>query len=334
MLMGGLFCLGGCDNTDTVYGDWVKRSDFDGVSRSDASSFTIGTNGYLYGGYDGKNRLSDLWEYNTVDDYWTQKATCPGPGRSGATAFSLDNMGYVGTGFDGEDYMKDFWQYNPSTNTWTQKADFGGTARYGALSFGVSGKGYMGTGYDDNYLKDIWQYDPTGNTWSLLAGFSGSKRKGATTFVLGTKAYIVCGENNGSYVADCWYYDASTSTWSARDDDGTKKANVVRKISNLSDQSFDDDYNITRANGLAMVINGKVYLSCGESGTLRADTWIYDPANDQWTASSAFEGTTRTGAVVFSTGTHGYIATGRSSTYRFDDMWEFLPDAEYDQTNN
>lgn len=330
-LTGSLF-LGGCGGSDTQIGDWVKRADFDGVSRSDATSFTIGSNGYLYGGFDGKNRLSDLWEYNTTGNYWTQKASCPGPARSSATSFALDNMGYIGTGFDGENYMKDFWQYNPSNNSWTQKADFAGSARYGAISFGVSGKGYMGTGFDDNYLKDIYTYDPASDTWTLLVGFSGSKRKGATTFVIGTKAYIVCGENNGSYVSDCWYYDAAAGVWSASDEDGTRKTNVVRRISNTSSQSFDDAYNIARANGLAMVIDGKVYLACGESGTLRSDVWIYDPATDLWESTTDFEGTTRTGAVVFSTGTHGFIATGRSSTYRFDDTWEFLPDQEYNES--
>lgn len=333
IFIAGLMFLGGCNGTeDPVYGDWVKRSDFDGVARSDAAYFTIGTKGYIFGGYDGKNRLSDLWEYNTEGDYWTQMVTVSHPpARNTATAFALNGKGYVGTGYDGENYLNDFWEYNPATNAWTQKADFGGSARYGAISFGVNGKGYMGTGYDGNYLKDIYQYDPATDTWTILAGFSGSKRKGASTFVIGNKAYIVCGENNGSYVADCWFYDASAGTWSARDDDGTRLTNVMRNISNSSDQSFDDEYNITRTNGLVMVIDGKAYLTCGESGSLRNDTWIYDPALDQWTASTDFEGTTRTGAIAISTGTKGFIATGRSSTYRFDDTWEFLPDQEYDE---
>ncbi|NMB51570.1 MAG: galactose oxidase, partial [Bacteroidales bacterium] len=56
--------LAGCKHSEEVeYGDWIKRSDFEGVARSDAASFSINDKGYVFGGYDGKNRLSDLWEY-------------------------------------------------------------------------------------------------------------------------------------------------------------------------------------------------------------------------------------------------------------------------------
>jgi hypothetical protein len=316
-----VFLFGGCEeDEDTVYGDWIKRSDFDGVARSDATSFSIGEMGYVFGGYDGKKRLTDLWEYNADGDYWTQKADFPGSARTTATAFDLNGKGYVGTGYDGDNYLKDFWEYDPELNTWTRKADFGGSARSGAVSFSINGKGYLGTGYDGNYLKDMWMYDPENDTWTQIISVGGSKRNNATAFVSGGKAYVVCGENNQSYITDFWQYDPQSGTW-----------NELRTISDESDDDYDDDYNIARKNALALIIGDRVFLTCGESGSLRSDTWEYYPDLDLWEETTAFEGATRTAAVIIHTSTRAFVLTGRSSTYRFDDMWEFLPDAEYDE---
>jgi N-acetylneuraminic acid mutarotase len=313
------FLAVGCEEDETVYGDWIRLGDFEGDARSDASSFSINNKGYLCGGYDGKDRLTDLWEYDATLDSWMQKADFPGTARTTATAFALDNKGYVGTGYDGDDYLNDFWEYDPATNVWTRKADFAGSARYGAISFGIDGNGYLGTGYDGKFLKDMWRYSPLDDAWTQIASVGGSKRNNATAFVSGGNAYVVCGVNNGSHITDFWKFDPGTETWTA-----------LRDISNKTDDDFDDEYNIARANAVAMIIGNRVFITCGESGSLRSDTWEYDPATDLWEETSSFEGTARTGTLTIHTSTRSFVLTGRSSTYRFDDMWEFLPDQEYD----
>jgi N-acetylneuraminic acid mutarotase len=313
------FVATGCEEDETVYGDWVKRSDFDGVARSDAVSFSIDSRGYVCGGYDGKNRLSDLWEYNSEQDFWTQKADFPGAARTSATAFALDSKGYVGTGYNGDEYLNDFWEYDPAGNTWTRKADFGGSARSGSVSFGISGYGYLGAGYDGNFVKDMWKYDPAADTWTLIVPIGGSKRNNATAFVAGGYAYVVCGINNGSYVTDFWRFDPVAGSWTE-----------LRAITNKSDDDYDDSYNIARANAIAMIIGDRIFITCGESGSLRPDTWEYFPDTDLWEETTEFEGTSRTAAVSINTPTRAFVLTGRSSNYRFDDMWEFLPDDEYD----
>ena len=52
------------DEEDDLMGKWYRVSDFDGLARGEATSFTIGSKGYLTGGYDGKKHLNDLWEYD------------------------------------------------------------------------------------------------------------------------------------------------------------------------------------------------------------------------------------------------------------------------------
>lgn len=309
-----LFTACGNEDNNNLIGHWVRVSDFDGLARSDAASFTIGNKGYIVCGYDGKKRLSDLWEYDMGTDAWTQKANFPGIGRNSAVAFAIENKGYCGTGYDSENYLKDFYEYDPSSNQWTKKTDFPGSARYGAVAFGISGKGYIGAGYDGNYLKDFYAYTPSTDSWTQIVSIGGTKRQNATSFVIGEYAYVCCGINNGTYVDDFWRFDPANGQWKQ-----------LRNISNSSDDDYDDDYNIVRANGSAIVIDGAAYLTCGDQSSVRSDTWKYYPSTDLWEQIHDFKGTTRTVAVAFSNGTRGYIATGKSSTYRFDDIWELHP---------
>jgi N-acetylneuraminic acid mutarotase len=313
-----LSCGKGSSST-TVIGNWVSKSDFDGVARSEAVSFVINDTAYIGTGFDGTNRLSDLWEYDAVKNFWIQKADLPAPGRSSAIAFAVAGKGYVGTGFDGINKLKDMWQYDPVANSWAQKGDFAGSARYDAVAFAIMDKGYVSTGFDGNYLKDFWQYDPLDDSWTLEPGFGGSKRMAAVAFVYNNKGYIVTGTNNGTAVNDFWEYDPSTPAW-----------NQKRQIANISTDTYDDNYtDIIRSNAVAFIIGDKAYLTTGENGSLLSSTWEYDFVNDVWTSKQAFEGAARTGAVAFTTSIGGFVVTGRSSTNPFDDLRQFFPEQTY-----
>ncbi|HVZ55719.1 MAG TPA: hypothetical protein VG870_03590, partial [Chitinophagaceae bacterium] len=268
----------------------------------------------------GEKRLNDLWQYDPAKDFWLQKADFPGVARSSAVAFDAAGKGYVTTGFDGLNKLKDTWEYDPGSNSWTQKADFAGSARYDAVGFGIQDKGYVSTGFDGNYLKDFWQYDPTSDSWTQKVSMGGSKRSGAVAFVYQNKAYICTGINNGSNttVNDLWMYDPAADAWTEK-----------RKISNVSTDSYDDNYAIIRDNAAAFVMGDKAYVTTGENGSLLNDTWEYDFATDLWVKKTAFEGSARQGAVGFSVSDRGYVATGRNSTYAFDDIREFHPSETY-----
>lgn len=309
------------DDDEDLIGNWVKSSDFEGVARGDASSFVVDNKVYVFGGYDGKKRLKDIWEYNFDQGYWTQKAEFTGVARSAAVAFAISDKGYIGTGYDGEKYLQDFWEFDPTNNIWTQKANFRGSARYGATAFSIGGMGYIGTGYDGNYLMDFHKYNPATDTWVESVSIKGSKRAFATSFIVNDKAYVVCGMNNGSYVTDFWAFDPTTSLWEEK-----------AQIANKTDNDFDDDYTtINRLNAVSFVIDGKAYIATGEAGSLVKNTWEYNPITDRWKEKTAFEGTARSAAVAFAVKDRGFVLTGRSSSYYFDDMWEFKPNEEYNE---
>lgn len=322
--------LCGCTKTttgtdDEYEGNWVRSSDFEGVARTEAVSFAIGNYAYVGTGYKGSDvRLKDFWQFDPATGTWKQKADLPGTERNSAAAFTIADKGYVGTGYDGVNKLNDFYEYDPAANSWTRKADFAGTARYDAVGFAIDSKGYISTGFDDNYLKDNWQYDPSANQWEQKSSLGGYKRKGAVAFVIDDKAYICTGINNGDNINDFWVYDGNTDTWSEK-----------RKISNAnSDDDYDDDYSIVRDNAVAFVMNGKGYITCGQTSGAIATTWEYTPSTDLWAQRTNFEGTARIGAVGFSINNAGYVTTGNNSTYQFDDCWLFQPDTEQTDDDN
>ena len=334
IVLAALSFLAGCTEDDEyTQGQWIRRSDFDGVARCAASSFTIDGKGYLCCGYRGSNRdlLKDCWAYDIEGNYWTQCADLPAEasGRHEAAAFALDGKGYVTTGAikDEPDYVADTWEYDPVSDTWMQKDDFAGGMRRGAIGFSVAGYGYVGTGYDGNYLKDFYRFDPNaaaGSQWQIVNGFEGGKRVNGLAFVIDDVAYVCLGENNSSVTNDFWKFDGTTWT-------------QLRDIANTNDdEDYDDDYAIARSYAVSFVIDGKGYIATGgSSGSVSADYWVYYPETDLWYGDSDDDftpltqansgGSSRSVAASFSTGTKGFVLTGESGGTYFDDIYQLLP---------
>lgn len=314
------------DSESYTYGVWGDRSDFDGLARIGASSFSIGNKGYICGGYTGKELLKDLWEYDMSGNYWTQCANMPdeASSRFWAVGFAVGSKGYITTGYNNAviDYVADTWEYDPGTNTWTQKDDYAGGKRQEALAFAIGNYGYVGTGYDGNFLKDIYRFDPNaapGTQWEIVNGFGGNKRRGGTAFVISNKAYIMGGVNSSGYPYDLWRFDPAASEQWVK----------LRDLADTSSDDYDDDYaGIVRANAISFVIDGRGYITTGQlSGTIKTDYWVYDPATDLWDSEdfTPFAGMNRYGSVAFNNGLRGFVATGYSGSYYLDDTWELLP---------
>ena len=324
MILLSLSILTSCNNnpdptTTDLLGDWIRKSSFEGVTRSGAVSFTIGTRVFVGTGFDGTNRLKDFWEFDAAQNTWLSRAELPGVGRNSAVAFTANGKGYVGTGLDGAgNRLKDFWEYDPATNIWTSIADFPAESpyRYGAVALSLNNKGYVGAGYGGNAatgggnnLKDWWSYNGTG--WTKEQSIGGDKRLYAFSFVINGIGYVGGGNNNGTLPYDFWAFDGTN--WTAK-----------RDLDDKDDSDF--TYKISRQLAVAFTINNLGYVVTGNDGqSVLSTCWEYDPSTDAWTEKTTFEGTTRDGAVGFSVGAKGYVTTGTSLGSRFDDIWEFDP---------
>jgi len=308
-----------------LIGNWaISNTYFDGPARSEAVTFTINDTVYVGTGSGSTKRLNDFWKYSLDKSNWTQIADFKGGIRNSGIAFAVNGKGYAGLGYDGDSYLKDMWEYSPDSNGWAQKKDFGGTARIEAVAFALNNYGYVATGYDDNYLKDNWQYDPASDTWTQKAGVLGAKRKSTSVFVLNNQAYIVSGYSNGAALNDLEVYDPGTDRWTTK-----------RKITNVTDSSFDDQYtSIARWNAVAFTMNNKAYLATGENGSMNTHTWEYDYTADQWTEKTGFEGAARSGALAFTLKNRGFVLTGRGITDVYDNVFEFQPDVPVNTNDN
>lgn len=316
-----LFLFSACQDDDDsdLIGNWIRRSDFEGVPRSNAVSFTIGNVAFVGLGFDGDDDLRDFWQYDPEQDFWTRKDTFPGLARRAAVAFAIDGKGYVGTGYNSEEdrELKDFWEFDPEATSgqqWTQISDFPGTARYNAVAFELEGQGYVGTGFDDNWLKDFYAYDPVAAQWTQVVSLGGSKVQNGIAFTIDGKAYVGTGQNNGASVYEFWEYDPNLANW-------------TRKL----DLDEEDDYVIVRQGAVAFTLNGMGYITTGSNGSNLNTVWEYLPSQDSWLERTSFEGTSRQDAVGFTVNGRCYVTTGRNSTIRLDDLWEFLPLESYDE---
>jgi N-acetylneuraminic acid mutarotase len=325
-------CEGSGEDDEDLVGNWKASDYFDGNSRTEAATFTIGDKVYLTTGNTDRDRFKDLWVYSTTLHYWEQKADFGGTARNSAVAFAANGKGYVGTGYDGTSRMKDFWEYDPATDQWSQKADFMSTAREEAIAFSIGGKGYVGTGYDGNYLKDLYEFTPGASAadpgaWKQMASMGGGKRKESMVFVLNNKAYVISGNNNGTAQTDLWMFDPTvglTGEWTEK-----------RKIFDDTDEDFDDDYAIARYSAVAFTIGNYGYVSCGQNGSSYVTTtWEYDPSTDVWKEKTGFEGSARIGAVAFTLNSRAFVLTGNSGSLWFDNMYEWEPNAEQNDDDN
>ena len=106
------------------------------------------------------------------------------------------------------------------------------------------------------------------------------------------------------------------------------------KLTNLDDTNDDtqktEKLSIPRANGVAFVAGGYIYLALGQnSGGTTQTVFEYDITTDEWTKKSNFEGSARQGCGIFVLNDHAYIVGGLNSSY-FDDLWMFEPFKELD----
>jgi N-acetylneuraminic acid mutarotase len=318
-------CSKSSDSSSDLVGNWAISDYFDGNARSEAVAFTINDTVFVGTGLTATKRLEDFYKYSLDKRYWTKIADFKGGPRSQAVGFSINGKGYVGTGLDvNQEYTKDMYEYNPASNSWTAKNPFDGTARRDAVAFIANGNAYIATGYDDNYLKDVWQYDAANDKWNQKAGIAGAKRAEAATFTIAGKVYLFSGNNNSSAINDLQVYDPVGDSWT-----------TLRKLTNLSDESYDDKYTtIVRYNAAAFAMGGKGYVTTGENGSMNSRTWEYNPGDDTWTEKTVFSGTARTGAIGVTLKDRGFILLGRSGTNPFDNMYEFQPSVEDNDDDN
>lgn len=289
-------------------GPWFQKCDFGGDARHRASSFTIGTKGYIGLGHINSGvdvEYEDFWQYDPASDAWSQIANYPLGRCFHAAQFVIGDIAYVGTGrLENGTYTKQFFAYDPQINTWSPIADLPGVARRGAVGFTVNGKGYVGTGQTTaGNSVDFYEYNPLTNTWLAKAPLPGSPRTSSVAFSIDSYGYVGTGQTDMGSANDFYEYNPASNTW-------TVKAFVGP---------------ITRQEATGFSLNGKGYIGTGDdysSGNNYGDFWEYDRLANTWTPIEDFSGTARRYLTSFVIGSRAYVGTGTNGT-NFKDFWMF-----------
>jgi len=307
----------GCEGTTSQYvntnggGVWVQKTNFGGIQRYGAYSFSIGGKGYIGGGAINYSEIGDLWQYDTTTNAWTQEANLPIPQYLGCS-FSIGDLGYICCGI-GDNYYNNLWAYNPTTNTWTSKAQFPGVARFAPNSFVVNGKAYVGTGaYGHEYFNDLYEYTPDADsgTWVQKANLPGGVRYSAVSFSIGPMGYMGLGANDSTIFSDFYQYNPSTDSW-------TSTAPFPGAARNYAS---------------TFTINGEGYICCGNNINSQSvsDCWKYNPSSNSWHPITNYEngaGQPRWVCAPFSIGNRAFMGTGqnRNTDEYENDFWEYSP---------
>lgn len=211
---------------DPTNNTWTQKNNIpenDGFSaRYGSVAFSIGSKGYVLGGYDG-NYLKDLWEYDPTADSWSQKTSLPGSKRMNAVAFVIDNIAYVCTGIENAAYPSDFWAYDASTDTWAKKRDIANNSdqsyddeytsivRENAVAFVINGLGYIATGDNTVVVSTVWEYDPATDLWKRKTDFEGAARSNALGMTVSNRGFVVTGKTGNTYLDDLWEFDPNAT---------------------------------------------------------------------------------------------------------------------------
>ena len=147
-------------------GAWVTsyRSNYGGSKTTEATTFIIGTKGYLVSGV---NNLDNVWEFDAVNEAWTQKKDIDKDNhaenvqRTNAVAFVIDGLVYITT-CTGKD-AREVWEYKPSKDDWVERNDLENEvfSRVDAIGFSIDNRGFIVTGSSGiTGISDMWEFTP------------------------------------------------------------------------------------------------------------------------------------------------------------------------------
>lgn len=293
----------------TVDDIWTSKEKQPGGGRSLAIAFSIGGKGYIGGGRNTSQNISDFYQFDPVTNQWTKKANIP-INEQGMIGFATSDYGYVL-------YRRQLWQFNPTTNTWAQKANFPGQAFFSQISFTLGSKAYVGLGQQEyGFLTtEFYEYDESTNQWTQKAAFTPGGYHGCASFSAGGKGYVT----TGSWMLnDIWEYNPATNTWA-------KKLSLVGVIPSIA--------TVGRFGAIGISTPDKGYFGTGRQLSsyfaYASDMYEYDPASNTCKRLIDLPGEGRADAFGFGIGNKIYIGGGVS--YLPWGSSEFLSDLfEYD----
>ena len=225
---------------DLTNDTWEVKNIYEGLSRRNASAFTLGDFIYIIGGEgyrqnEGTVALNEFLKYDPVLDSWSSLDPFPGPARYSATSFTNNGIAYYGLGIaKGIGSLNDFWSYNPATNEWVQLPDFPGSLPDGGyntyyatysmmVNFIYQDKLYLLAGVDYDH-PEMWYFDIETSQWNQITEFQFEDEQSETFFMPRNRTislthqgfgYVILGVRLNSPIGNpsVYRYDFEHSSW-------------------------------------------------------------------------------------------------------------------------
>eukprot|EP00397_Hematodinium_sp_SG-2012_P039098 GEMP01042634.1.p1 GENE.GEMP01042634.1~~GEMP01042634.1.p1 ORF type:complete len:502 (+),score=78.77 GEMP01042634.1:151-1656(+) len=225
---------------------------------------------YIFGGYDGSNRVNDFYKFDFKTSRWSLiMATSPLPSaRDRHITVSYQQCIYIFGGYDGNNRVNDFWQFDTISETWSL-VEGGGTPptpRHSHSGIEYNGSMYIFAGYDGNYRSDFHQFDFATKKWSIVSvkGAAPKARYRTSAVAYKNKMLVVGGHDGAKHLNDFYQFNFDTLVWSLIEFSGSTLPPSPR-----------DSHS-------AVIFGDSMYLFGGSTGAARNDLYEFRFDTKQW----------------------------------------------------
>lgn len=225
---------------------------------------------YIFGGYDGSNRVNDFYKFDFKFSQWSRiNSTSQAPSaRDRHIAVSYQNCIYIFGGYDGCNRVNDFWKFDPITEQWSLVEGPGNppTPRHSHSGVEHDGSMYIFAGYDGNYRSDFHQFDFKAHKWSAVTvkGSCPKARYRTSAVAYQNKMLVVGGHDGAKHLNDFFQFNFDNNVWS-----------LIEYKGSILPPSPRDSHS-------AVVFGDSMYLFGGSTGAARNDLYEFRLDTKQW----------------------------------------------------
>lgn len=194
--------------------------------RSLHSGVVVGDFMYIFGGYDGTQRINDFFRYNFKRNDWEIiNSNSPPPSlRDRHSAVSYSTNIYIFGGYDGINRVNDLFEYSIEENSWREIISLNESAkpspRHSQTAVVYQRYLYIFGGYDGIYKNDFYQFDLKEKIWNVIRDRNPSSENWPTpryrtsSIVYMDKLYIYGGHDGSKHLNDFYSFDFEKQQWS------------------------------------------------------------------------------------------------------------------------
>lgn len=301
----------------------VKFSGQPPRQRSLHAGIVVGDFLYVFGGYDGSNRVNDFYKFNFKASKWSQVAVqgVSPSARDRHVVVSHNDRIYIFAGYDGNNRVNDFWQYDTEHEAWTiVETSLGNppTPRHSHSGVEYDGSMYIFAGYDGNYRSDFHKYNFSQRKWTIVPvkGSVPKARYRTSAVAYKNKMLVVGGHDGAKHLNDFYQFNFENLEWSLVDANGQVPPPSPR-----------DSHS-------AVICGDSMYLFGGSTGSARNDLYCFSFETEQWQEVRPVSSSSQKGNVpnvpcarfchtcdMYNNSL--YVFGGYDGQQRLNDFWQF-----------